>query len=550
VKRIFGILFALALVVNLGLALAAPVLADISPGWTNITQVAAGQEYTVGLKSDGTAVAKGYNNFGQCNVGGWSNITQIAAGAAHTVGLKSDGTTIAVGYNYYGQCDVGSWSGIIQIAAGWGHTLGLESDGTAVAKGYNGTVVEIGGRNYASGGGQLDVGSWTNITQVAAGWGHTVGLKSDGTVVAVGGNPSGQCHVSGWTNITQVSAGAGHTVGLKSDGTVVAVGDNYYGQCNVGSWSGIIQIAAGWWYTVGLKSDGTVVAVGDNYHGQCTVGDWTSVTQVAAGWRHTVGRKNDSTVIAVGSMVIETVTNGIVDAKAGAATEVAVAGTTTVTVFRYDSNPHPGALILYGALASLELLADEPWVPVGKFRDVSVIDTVPGTEIEIRLYYTNAEVTAAGLNESSLRLFWWNSTAWVHCSDGGVNTASIYGYSGYMWARIRANTTPSLSDLQGTEFGGYGHPGTPPDGDCFIATAVYGSDTAGEIGILREFRDEVLLPNSLGARFVSLYYKASPPIANFISQYQALRTVVRVGFVDPIVKVLTWTHALWSAKGS
>ena len=85
---------------------------------------------------------------------------------------------------------------------------------------------------------------------------------------------------------------------------------------------------------------------------------------------------------------------------------------------------------------------------------------------------------------------------------------------------------------------------------CFIATAAYGTDTAKEIDILREFRDEVLLPNSLGAEFVSLYYKTSPPIANFISQHEVLRTVVRVGFVDPIVKILNWSHDLWSERGS
>jgi alpha-tubulin suppressor-like RCC1 family protein len=33
---------------------------------------------------------------------------------------------------------------------------------------------------------------------VAAGECHTVGLKSDGTVVAVGGNDDGQCDVGGW----------------------------------------------------------------------------------------------------------------------------------------------------------------------------------------------------------------------------------------------------------------------------------------------------------------------------------------------------------------
>ena len=59
---------------------------------------------------------------------------------------------------------------------------------------------------------------------VAVGWGHTVGLKSDGTVVAVGDNRYGQCNIGSWTDITKVAAGSHHTVGLKSDGTVVAVG--------------------------------------------------------------------------------------------------------------------------------------------------------------------------------------------------------------------------------------------------------------------------------------------------------------------------------------
>jgi len=86
--------------------------------------------------------------------------------------------------------------------------------------------------------------------------------------------------------------------------------------------------------------------------------------------------------------------------------------------------------------------------------------------------------------------------------------------------------------------------------ECFIATAAYGTDTAKEIDILREFRDKVLLPNSLGARFVSLYYRTSPPIAKFISQHELVRTVVRVWFVDPIVKTLTWSHDLWSRRGS
>jgi len=81
---------------------------------------------------------------------------------------------------------------------------------------------------------------------------------------------------------------------------------------------------------------------------------------------------------------------------------------------------------------------------------------------------------------------------------------------------------------------------------CFIATAAYGTETAEEINLLREFRDVVLLPSGPGAEFVSLYYEVSPPIAQVIWQHDFLRTAVRVGFIDPIVAILNWSHALWS----
>ena len=66
---------------------------------------------------------------------------------------------------------------------------------------------------------------------------HTVGLKSDGTVVSTGNNEFGQCDVSSWTDTVSVSAGAGHTIGLKSDGTVVAVGYIDDGSCAVSGWN-------------------------------------------------------------------------------------------------------------------------------------------------------------------------------------------------------------------------------------------------------------------------------------------------------------------------
>ena len=532
-KKLFVILFALVLVVSLGLVTAAPVLADVSPGWTDIVKVAAGYHHTVGLESDRTVVAVGDNLEGQCDVGSWTDITQVAAGYVHTVGVKDDGTVVAAGPNYDGRCNVGGWTDITQVAAGGWHTVGVKDDGTVVAVGVNSQ-------------GQCNVGGWTDITQVAADGLHTVGLKSDGTVVAVGENYEGQCNVGNWTGIAQVAAGYFHTVGLKSDGTVVAVGWNGGGQCDISGWTGITKVAAGNLHTVGLKSDGTVVAVGNNDYGQCDVGGWTGITKVAAGYYHTVGVRSDGTVVAVGNnnygqcgdRVTETVTGGgTVDATDEADTKVVVTGTATITVFPYDDNP--GGPPPTG------------FITMGKYIDVYVPDTSQVTEIEIRLYYTDAELAATDVDEESLRLFWWNDTAWVQCSDSGVNTASTNGYSGYMWAKIRTiGTTPSLADLQGDEFGGYGHPSETPGGGCFIATAAYGTDTAKELDILREFRDEVLLPNSMGAKLVSIYYRTSPPIANFISQHEILRTAVRVGFVDPIVAILNWSHSLWSAGGS
>jgi hypothetical protein len=253
--------------------------------------------------------------------------------------------------------------------------------------------------------------------------------------------------------------------------------------------------------------------------------------------------------------ITQTVENDTLNAIEVADIQVAVTGTATIMIARYPSNPHPEAPV-YGVLASLNLPAEEEWVELKDiFRDVCVINYESETEIELQLYYTDAE--AEGFKEDSLQLFWKNGDGWVPCSPdtaSGVNTTDItidnIKYSGYMWAKITDTTTPSLAALNGTPWGGYGHPSTPPICGCFIATAAYGTDTAKEIDILREFRDDVLLPNSLGVEFVSLYYKTSLPVAHFISQHDFLRTAVRVGFVDPIVKILNWSHDSWSARAS
>jgi len=84
-------------------------------------------------------------------------------------------------------------------------------------------------------------------------------------------------------------------------------------------------------------------------------------------------------------------------------------------------------------------------------------------------------------------------------------------------------------------------------GFCFIATAAYGTETASELDILRDFRDQVLLQNALGSRLVEAYYKVSPPVADFIARNDFLRAVVREALIDPVVNLMQWSQGLWRA---
>jgi alpha-tubulin suppressor-like RCC1 family protein len=173
------------------------------------------------------------------------------------------------------------------IAAGSSYTVGLKSDGTVVAARKNDDD-------------KCNTESWRDIVAIAAGNSKTVGLKADGRVVAVGENVLGDCNTESWRDIVAIAAGGGaKTVGLKADGTVVAVGYNNNGQCNTAGWQDIVAIVAASGCTVGLKSDGTVVAVGENKDGRCNIESWRGIVTIAE-FSHTVGLKADGTVVAVG----------------------------------------------------------------------------------------------------------------------------------------------------------------------------------------------------------------------------------------------------------
>jgi hypothetical protein len=73
-------------------------------------------------------------------------------------------------------------------------------------------------------------------------------------------------------NVIAIAAGVGHSLALKSDGTVLAWGQNGAGESTVPTnLSGVIGIAAGGYHSLAVKSDGTVVAWGCDNYGQSTV---------------------------------------------------------------------------------------------------------------------------------------------------------------------------------------------------------------------------------------------------------------------------------------
>jgi len=142
----------------------------------------------------------------------------------------------------------------------------------------------------------------------------------------------------------------------------------------------------------------------------------------------------------------------------------------------------------------------------------------------------------------------WSSPDWVSKSSDGSYAKSLTGLDSDTEYDFKAQLKYDSTVLEGTtrQFTTEA-PSTPePSGGyCFIATAAYGTPTAEQIDVLREFRDVVLLESTVGSQFVSLYYQLSPPIADFIARNDTLRTLVRELLVDPIVWIVEATGAIW-----
>ena len=241
---------------------------------TNWAIVAAGYAHTMAIKTDGSLWAWGYN--GQGALGDGTGVSKniptrigvdtdwavVAPGDWHTMAIKSNGSLWAWGDNSSGQLGNGTTLGEFVpkqistdtdwavVAAGMLHTVAIKTDGSLWAWGWNGYGQLGDGTNIDKNIPTL-IGASNDWTVVSAGgddyvWagGHTVAIKTDGSLWAWGDNRNGQLgdgtNTERWvptrigfdTNWAEavVSAGSSHNMAIKTDGSLWAWGWNGYGQ--------------------------------------------------------------------------------------------------------------------------------------------------------------------------------------------------------------------------------------------------------------------------------------------------------------------------------
>ena len=188
-------------------------------GYTDWCQISAGLAFSVALRQNGTAWAWGVNTGGRLGdnttvnksspvsvVGGFTDWSQISAGNNFSLGLRTNGTAWGWGYGNYGRLGdgtttirsspvsvVGGFTDWCQVSAGSQHSLGLRTNGVLYAWGYGhqGQIGDNAGVVQRSSPVSV-VGGFTDWCQVSAGSNDSFGLRTNGTLWAWGYNSSGR----------------------------------------------------------------------------------------------------------------------------------------------------------------------------------------------------------------------------------------------------------------------------------------------------------------------------------------------------------------------
>lgn len=109
-------------------------------GFSDVIDAATGCQCTYILHADGTVDVIGGNpkyDFGQFDAADWTDIIAIECGDRFVIGLKSDGTVVAAGDNEYGQKNVRTWQNIVAIYAGTRNAYALDVNGELYCTDYN-----------------------------------------------------------------------------------------------------------------------------------------------------------------------------------------------------------------------------------------------------------------------------------------------------------------------------------------------------------------------------------------------------------------------------
>ncbi|MHC4364394.1 MAG: RCC1 domain-containing protein [Planctomycetota bacterium] len=162
--------------------------------WLVIIALLLAAQYSVGLQVwAGSVISWGEIAFNGSDFIGGSFVI-ITAGTYHNLALKSDGSIVGWGDNEYGQADPPDGNDFVGVAAGRRYSLALKSDGSIIAWGYN---------EY----GQADAPDGNDFVAVAAGLQHSLALKSNGSIVGWGRNRHGQADPPAGSDFVAVAAG-------------------------------------------------------------------------------------------------------------------------------------------------------------------------------------------------------------------------------------------------------------------------------------------------------------------------------------------------------